>query len=308
MIRKTVKTIYLCVLLGLLVFNLFTSSLWANESVKVMGSDIGWPVFSNVDISSVHPFAEQFETIDPNFLDDGVTAFKGVRLSKLLDVAGVNAGSGITMIGSDQYVGFLPAGYLNQSFLVWEMNQKPIPAIKGGPLKIMFPDSIGMHTSCYTWYLEAIVADPLKNAELTVEIKETKKVFSKEELHPLSEPLKPALFSMAQGCRNEFEKQSGGKKVMAVPLSALLQQKGKPLDKSKFSFIQVKPFVGPAITFEPKILDYPVTIIISCDGHRLHPALGGPFSLVFPLEDYPELGSVVPESGALFFLEKIVAR
>ncbi len=33
---------------------------------------------------------------------------------------------------------------------------------------------------------------------------------------------------------------------------------------------------------------------------------GGPFSIIFPVEQHPELKGLVPESGALLFLKKII--
>jgi len=62
------------------------------------------------------------------------------------------------------------------------------------------------------------------------------------------------------------------------------------------------------MTLKPQVFDSPVSIIVSCDKDGLHPSLGGPFSIISPVEKHPELKGRVPDAGALFFLEKIIVK
>jgi hypothetical protein len=59
---------------------------------------------------------------------------------------------------------------------------------------------------------------------------------------------------------------------------------------------------------KPIVFDYPVSIVVGWGAQALHPSLGGLFSIIFPVEQHPELKGLVPDAGALFFLEKIIVE
>ncbi len=298
------------ILLGILFFSLvaITPAL-SDPAIKLVGPNSVWPEFIRVDLTSLKSYEEILTTIDPNFKKDGVTEFRGIRIPKLLEIANISSDQDLTIIGADQYVGFLPKEKLADGLLVWEMNQKPIRGLKGGPLKIVFPETAGIHTSCYTWYVDAIVAGTAERAELTVVSGSSQTRYRRADLLAHARPLTPSLFSIAQGCRNEFKDQSTVAQIKAVPLTYFLSpDQLDPADPEKMNAIVLKPFSGPQIQLAPDILNYPVFVLVACDDHPLHPSLGGPFSIVFPVEDHPRLQGMVPESGALFFLEKIIVK
>ena len=201
--RQRLKNILRDVLWHILFFSLISGApAWADSGVKLVGPDAVWPASVRVDLASLKPYEETLSTIDPNFKNEGVAEFRGIRLSKLLETARISPDQGLTVIGADQYVGYLPGDKLTKGFLAWEMNQKPIQGLKGGPLKILFPEDAGIHTSCYTWYVDAMVAGSAARAELTVVSGGSRTRYSRAELLAHAGPLAPSRFSIAQGCRN----------------------------------------------------------------------------------------------------------
>ncbi|WDP90034.1 MAG: molybdopterin-dependent oxidoreductase [Desulfobacter sp.] len=255
----------------------------------------------------MEPHAETFNTLDINFKEDGPARFTGIRLSRLAKMAGMNPHHPLTVVGSDQYVGYLPGELLGKGFLVWEINGKKITGLKGGPLKVVFPQQLGVHPACFTWYVEAMVAGSGTEARLSLVHRDTVRQYSRKELEALATPLDPSLFSIAQGCRNSFPSLPGGKEILAVPLSRLLAETLAEKGGAKVA-VELVPFAGPVVTLPPDIARSPAYVVISCDGRPLHPALGGPFSVIFPVETHPEMADLVPESGALFFIEKVIIQ
>ncbi len=276
----------------------------AGYTVKMAGGDGVWPDFVELDVADLPPFSETIETIDPNFKEEGITSYTGVRISKMLELAGLPIDMGLTVIGSDQYVGFFPKEFLNQGLVAWQMNGAPIKSLKGGPLKIIFPDRVNIHSSCYTWYVDAMVAGPVAQAILSVQIQDKETAYKFSDLIGHAQNLDPKMLSIAQGCRNEFVIQQLGKAIKAVPLDYFI-----PVGQAKqIGSVTLVPFSGPRVTLKPPLTNYPIFIIVSWDNLPLHPALGGPFSVVFPVEEHPELTGLVPESGALFFLKQILVE
>ena len=300
--------IYIIFVISVCVVSALTlpGSVSAARQINILGSTDIWPDSRTVDMDDLRTASEVFETTDPNFTSDGVIRYTGIRLSELLALTGTDGSRGVTVIGADQYVGFLSRERLQQGYLVWEMNNGPIRGVKGGPLKIMFPAAAGIHLSCYTWYVDTMVAGPVDRAVLPVTMMGKTTRHTRKEMLDHAGPIDPALFSIAQGCRNEFAALKKASSVSAVPLARLLAMDNALTNQ--ISAIVFKPLSGPSITLPPALLDYPVFIILGSDGRPLHPALGGPFSVVFPVEKYPELQGMVPESGALFFLKEIVVR
>ncbi len=298
----TVFIMFICVLSAWVT----PESVVAMHQINIVDTDTVWPDSRTVDINDLRSASETLETIDPNFTADGATRFTGVRLSRLMSLTGTDGSRGLTVIGADQYVGFLSHERLAQGFLVWEMDNGPIHGLKGGPLKIMFPESAGVHLSCYTWYVKTLVAGPVERAVLPVTVMGQRTRHTVKQMLSHAVPIDPSLFSIAQGCRNEFKGFKQAPSVSAVPLSYFLPLGGTFAEQ--VTAIEFKSFSGPTITLSQVLLDYPVYIMLACDGRLLHPALGGPFSVVFPVEKHPGLQDMVPESGALFFLQEIVVR
>jgi len=252
------------------------------------------------------PHAQTIRTIDPNFTADGITGFTGIGIKKIFDLAGISHENGITIIGADQYVGYLSKEKVSQdlALLAWQMNETPLAQLKGGPLKMIFPAKAKVNGSCYTWYVDTLISGQMDQAVLTVQVQGNKRTYTREDLAPHAGKLDPHMFSIPQGCRNEFTVEPQDEPIYALPLSYLI----KTDEVKKTGQVRLIPFTGPAITLKPAVLDYPVFIIVSRNGETLHPALGGPFSIIFPVEQHPGLKGLVPDSGALFFLEKIIVE
>ncbi|MCP4718756.1 MAG: molybdopterin-dependent oxidoreductase [Desulfobacteraceae bacterium] len=297
--KNIFKTVGIC-----LISLLAASQAFANTDIKIMGGHFIWPSFLSMDTESLKPHGKTIHTIDPNFKADGITSFTGIGLKKIFDLAGIPLENGITIIAADQYVGYLSKEQVSQdmAILAWQMNDKPLGQLKGGPFKIVFPEQANVHGSCYTWYVDTLIAGRMDQAVLTVQVYGRSTPYTRKDLAPHARELPPNLLSIPQGCRNEFKGQQPGQNFYAIPLSRLI----KPAEIKKAKRIKLIPLAGPAMTLKPEAFDYPVFIIVSYNKDALHPALGGPFSIIFPVEQHPGLKGLVPDSGALFFLEKII--
>ncbi len=84
----------------------------------------------------------------------GNVRFSGVRLSTVLDRLGVDVGDGVQFInasgsddpleGKEDFLHSLPAAeVLNRSILATDMNESPLPAIHGGPVRLITPGVFG---------------------------------------------------------------------------------------------------------------------------------------------------------------------
>jgi hypothetical protein len=286
---------------GILVMVLmFCAAALAEPSVKVTGNGMAWSDAGALALADLMPRGTLMETVDPNFETDGSRMFKGIRLTEVLSLAGLDNRHGLTVIGADQYVGYLTPERVAQGMLVWEMDGGPVSSLKGGPLKIEFPGSAGVHASCFTWYVKGMVQGRPRAAGLRVTTGAREKTYSFSQLAAMSHPLSGRLVSIAQGCRNEFPEPATEKPARAVHLSELA---GDLPGKTSVTFL---PYFGRSIGLKPEALAFGAQIIVSCGGQTLHPALGGPYSVIFPLEAHTELQESVPESGAFFFLKAIV--
>lgn len=289
-----------------LVFLLGATPVFSNTHVKLMGDTSVWPQFFRMDLEVLKSHSRTIQAIDPNFKEDGMAAYTGIGVKKIFDLAGIPLEKGVTVIGADQYVGYISKEQILQDmvFLVWQMNHTPLGKLKGGPLKIMFLDQARAHASCYTWYVEALIAG-MDQAVLRVQVNGNERSYARKDMLAHAGELSTRMLSIPQGCRNELKGFPAGEKtIYAVPFSRFI----KPAEIKKATRIKLIPLTGPVMTLKPEVFDSPVTLVVSCAGGALHPALGGPFSIVFPVENHPELKGMVPDSGALFFLEKIIVE
>ena len=274
----------------------------AGPTVRVVGVTAGWARMADLDLSVLKLHRIAFDAIDPNFAEDGRLNFAGTPLVKVLELAGLEQGTEVTVVGEDQYVGYLTPNRLARGILAWERDGDPISPMKGGPLKIMFPEDAGEHASCYTWYVVALVQGRPAGDSLTVTVNGDSTVFERADLMALSEPLPANRVSIAQGCRNNFDELMASLK--AVPLNRLIGSLSEPGGR----MVEFWPYFGPVVRLRADVLLDDTLIVTGRDDRALHPALGGPFCVVFPVEDHPSLQDRVPESGAYFFLKAIVVK
>ncbi|MBI9090287.1 MAG: molybdopterin-dependent oxidoreductase [Desulfobacterium sp.] len=257
-----------------------------------------------VDMDAMKPFARTMETIDPNFKADGRVKFTGISVKQLFEIAGAPVDQGVTVLGRDQYAEFIPWERVSRErvILSFSMNGHGISRLTGGPLKIIYDASEKVHGSGYTWYVETLFSGNPENPGLIVEAENSRQLFFKDFLEPLTKALDFSRVSIPSGFRHDFP----GRFTTAsgIPLKRLLQSAGV----TKGDEIILTPYAGPVITLDMALLDYPIVMVTAMGNAPLHPVLGGPFSIQFPLEAHPELAGIVPESGAFFFLKKISIR
>ena len=270
--------------------------------VAVTGNGMAWSDAVTFSLSDFTPWAVSLDALDPNFPEDGKQVFKGIKLSRVLELAGLKNRFRLTVVGSDQYVGVLPPRQVDQGMLVWEAAGQPVSGLRGGPFKLMFPTEAGVHASCYTWYVAALVQGRPKVPDLTVTVQGETLRYPMADLAARAEPLPSHLVSIAQGCRNAFTATYLDQPVRGVSLTRLTG------DLSFASSVELIPYSGPVVRLTPDALAFDAWIIVRCGDKDLHPALGGPFTVVFPVEDHRELTPLVPESGAFFFLKTVVVN
>ncbi len=102
-----------------LIFLLGTAPVFANTYIKLMGNTSIWPQFSRMDLESLKPHARTIQAIDPNFKEDGMAAYTGIGVKKIFDLAGISWEKGVTVIGADQYVGYLSKEQILQDMVLF---------------------------------------------------------------------------------------------------------------------------------------------------------------------------------------------
>ncbi len=257
-----------------------------------------------VDMDAMKPFARTIETVDPNFKDNGRVKFTGISVKQLFELAGTPLDKGVTVVGRDQYVEYIPRERVlrEQVILSFSMDGHGISRLGGGPLKIIYDSSEKVHGSGYTWYVEAMFSGTMENPGVIVEAGNSSQTLFQDSLETLTQDLDFSRVSIPSGFRHDYP----GRFTTAsgIPLKRLLRSAGV----TKGNKITLIPFAGPVITLDMALLDYPIVMVTAMGNAPLHPVFGGPFSIQFPLEAHPELAGTVPESGAFFFLKKISIR
>lgn len=289
-----------------LILFVFTAHASEKTQIKVIWSDGKGYQVRPVDVKSFESSAVSIHLIDPNFKKDGLTKFTGLSVKQLLNHLKIDTVNGITIAGKDQYIGFLPFQDIEKdiALIAWSMNDKVISPLKGGPLKIVYPIEADVHGSCYIWYVDTIfIGDPDISYFKFTEKNNTKFIYG-DALVKKSQVLDHKLFSIPPGCKNSIEMKEYGVGIQVVTLQSLLKEHatGTP------GRISLVPYVGPRIVLDTNIQEYPIYIALSCGKKPIHYSLGGPFSVIFPVEKYRHLATVFPESGALFFLKEIIAE
>ena len=289
---------------GFFILLLFSNNLFAGVGVRILTSTDQGSKFTRVDLETMQTFASTVKAIDPNFQKDGLAEFTGITLKRLLSISNISFDNGVTVICADQYIGYIPFQILfkDQALLAWHLNGNRISRLKGGPLKIIYPDEAQIHGSCYVWYVDTIIAGELTRPSFQLTYQGNTRKLRIDDISSGVERLDEKLFSMPLGCRNGLETKKTGRVINVITLKKLIDLEiGKEVNQVTFI-----PFAGASIRINKAALSFPVYITLSFDGKPIHPALGGPFSVIFPIEQYRALAGIVPESGALFFLNQII--
>lgn len=293
--------------IGCFVF-LCVVAVTAHAGVRVnivTSSKDGYDIAS-VDVTDYSSAMSSLSLVDPNFQKDGRTHFSGITLNRLLSLLKIQVEGGVTVVAKDQYIGYIPVQEIEKdtALLAWQMDQQLISPLKGGPLKIVYPNEADVHGSCYVWYVDTIfIGSPaIDFFHFTAEQK-SRKVFAKDWTNHCK-VMDHKLFSIPAGCKNSIEMKDFNNGIRAIELNILLSR----LTKGPPRKITLVPFAGRKLMLNREILKYPVYITLSCGDKPIHYALGGPFSVIFPIEKYQELASFLPESGSIFFLKEIIVE
>ncbi|MFO7748801.1 MAG: molybdopterin-dependent oxidoreductase [Desulfobacteraceae bacterium] len=258
-----------------------------------------------VDLETMKTRSRTITTMDLNFHSLGTAAYRGITIKKLLGLAHVSWDKGVTTLGKDQYMGFISPERIaeEQVILAWLINGEKISPLEGGPLKIIFHSDEKVHGSNYTWYVKTFFAGRIEAPVLTVKAGKQESSLSFDRLAKHARFLDRNLFSIPSGNRDDYPGTIGA--VKAVPLEKIVSMAGAEVSSS----VSLTPFAGKTVTLSADtVTDFPVFVVVAMEQKPLHPVHGGPFSVVFPTEDYPKLAGRVPENGALFFLERITIR
>ena len=273
-------------------------SAFANPGITLVNCSEDGPLSGIVSLEEMKKHSRNLRVIDLNFKSNGVCNFTGIYLDQLMGISRLSPREGITILGADQYMAYLPREALNTGFLAWAMDGKSLGPLEGGPLKILYTSGSNPHPDCYTWYVDAVVLDRLDNAMLTVTHGRGMDFYRRMDLLDRAKPLDIRFMAIPRGCRHRFEGPLPGDGLLALPLVELI-----PDDVSVKQII-CRSMTGPEFHLSPEILSR-VQLVIGYGDTSLHPALGGPFSLYFPLEIPAHLSHLVPDSGGVFYLTEI---
>ena len=259
-------------------------------------------VVSRITLDQMKAYPLSFSTVDPNFKDGDLTGFTGISFKKLMELSGFKVQSGITVVGKDQYVGYITRKRINGDggILAWEMDGNPISPLKGGPLKIIFRNSEGIHGSAYTWYVSAVFVDSMDVSELEITASGQSPQQVALDVGDWPITLNRKAYSIPGGWRDEAFDPPGS--ISALPLKQLFERRGW----GRGGRITLVSYEGASFTMDGSWLDkYPILIAGRRGSSFLHPVFGGPLCVVFPVETHPALLGAVPESGSFFFLKTI---
>ena len=256
-----------------------------------------------IPFSTLAGEAVSLSSVDPNFDPKTLSQYGGVPLRSILDRAGIGPMRGVTIIGRDQYAVYVPEKIAAnpQVVITSEREGKPLSDYRGGPLKLLFPPELNMHVSAYCWYVETLIPDYYENPSVTVRVNGKARRYTPSDLDALLPEKKSFYLSIPAGYRRDLPKLVQPSRVTALKLGALFA--GEDLSGKKMT---LTPFSGRAMTLpvEP-LLSCEVLLVYRINDEAIHPAMGGPFSVYFPVMTCGELEGIAPETASLFFLNEI---
>ena len=295
-------------LLSLLAFALFMvpGVALAKGSIRVIGGPNG-----SGELIITRGMMEQhsiiLKTIDTNFREEGIQAFRGIPLKKVMALAGGHEVEGIAMIARNDYVTYEPAGHLSEKvILAFEVDGKKIKRKRGGPYKIMYPVEMNASHDLYNWYVNTIMLENSVSRSLTLSAGE------KTRRLTLSEA------GIVEGMQLKTVEQEGyiaprGDLKSAPSVNRYSRAEGYLLnDLLKFSLglskvgsVEMQSFNSHSLILDQKVLRYPIMVVTRLNGKALTYRQGGAVAVLFPLQEYPELLELLPDKGVFHFLERI---
>lgn len=242
-------------------------------------------------------------TVDPNFTEQGITRFSGIPLGRLADLALLPQGQDLTFIGSDQYISFFTARKIKEAagILAVRENGRRITPYMGGPRKLIFPRVSGLNLAAYTWYVDGVIQNSGVGMPLGIRQGKKQEWISSEKIAAITKTVAETrgFLSIPNGYRHEMPPLSPMVRYKGILLTQLFDISCGGNRELRLIPLAGRPVVIPA---DRKLLSE-IQVVTQMEGRPLHPAYGGPYSVMFS----PSLSAEgIPDSGALFFLSEIV--
>ena len=268
--------------------------------ISLVGADDAGPRWERVVLPPSMERRVVVETVDPNFADLGRRRFSGFPLPVLSGLAGFSPDQDMTLVGTDQYVSFLPSAQMARAcgILADRADGAPISPHRGGPLKMIYPERAGLHLAAYTWYVDTIFLGDGRFLPLRLTTGDGSRLLSAAKMAAMTGPEVTGFVSIPNGYRKDLPPLPPKVRHAGVPLSRFLA--GREGSWTQIEFI---PHVGRPVVVDrktPRVAEFLVVTRLS--GKPLHPAFGGPYSLMLP-EDGMADGWLSVD--ALFFLKEI---
>ena len=290
-------------LLSLWLITLWAPLGWARQnSIQVLGQ-LG-PTHGStfvLDQAQMEKNATSYVAADPNFPDDGPKTFSGISLEKIMEItqADTRQIEGVTFIANNVYVTYEPLTQVLQDkvMVAYASNGRPIKKNRGGPYMVM-REQTG-YQGLYNWYIDTVILGTSLTPELTIVQGDQQQVLDANAIAALPGQLFNDLPPIPRGFRDPLSSPTRDTKTEGVLLKDLLPRDG-------FREVTLIPYVGKPVTLQREDLEFPILMLRSFDGEKILSAYGGPYSVVFPVTDHPELGRRLPQF--LFFLQRLELR
>jgi len=294
--------IWMIIFLSAFIFLAFVSFNHAENSFII--TDARYPDKKPILISDtiIDQHTSSFQSFDPNYKRNKINHYSGISFTDMMKQTPFRDFNGITIIATDQFLNFIPNDMLIQSggMIANKLDNQKISPHKSGPFRVMYPPEHAQNTMAYVWNVETIITDTFNNPELKINEHSLTSSQMKSFIHQEKQKRIPR----PSGSYSFQKKDDAEKLISYVLLNDLL--KNFSITGQTITFT---PLAGKKIIVSSDVIkDIPVKLITKIDNHFIHPALGGPFMIVFPIQHYPELSNVLQESANLFFLNKIVVK
>lgn len=242
---------------------------------------------------------------DPCFPDLGEQEYRGITVERLLKLSGARAGQALTFIAANQYIAFYsPQSVVRDPILLaFEADGKQIKKNRGGPVKTMPAGIHGFPCDAYCWYIRSVIVGELKRQPLLIEGRKRSYEFSWKQLKSMGNKSFIRSFPIPRGFRDNVKALPRRVSVSTILLSDLLKKDGPGARR-----IVLHSLEGNKWTLDAKDARLPVKIALKINGSAIRSVYGGPYSVIFPVMEHPELTDRFPKTGAFFFLKKIQVK
>ena len=291
-------------ILGLLAFTcvLMNSSLLARQTqiqiIGQLGTDSGQSNVLDQEMMEANPTT--YTSQDPNFPDDGQKEFKGISIEKIIELTGADKNiDGVTFIANNVYVTYEPIEQIRQDnvMIAFSSDGKRIKKNRGGPYMVMHEQVSDQ--GLYNWYIDTVILGTSLTPELTVVEGENSRIMDANAIAALPGELLNYVPPIPRGYRKPLASPDRDTQTEGAFLRDFLTS-------DDFNEVILTPYVGNSVTLKKDDLSKPIVVLRSFDNQKIISAYGGPYSVVFPVAEHPNLAGRLPQF--LFFLQKIETR